>query len=142
MRHIMLTAFTVGVLGTTAWAQDAATQFGDKLGIMPVSNTNRPMMAGTGTVSATLDGSTLQVKGSYEGLRGEANRLALHTARPGMAGPEIASVDLQGAQAGDLDVAIELTDEQIALLQDSHLYVVVQTSRNQTGELRAWLMAQ
>jgi hypothetical protein len=142
MRLLVLTSAVLTVLGTAGWAQDGATQFGDKLGVMPVANTNRPLIGGTGNVSATLDGSTLEIEGSYEGLRGEANRLALHAARPGMAGPEIAAVEIAGAQAGDLDVTIELTPEQVALLQDNHIYVVLQTSRNTTGELRAWLMAQ
>ncbi len=138
MRHFILTAAVLGALGTGAWAQE----YGDKLGVMPVSNTNRPLVGGTGNVSATLDGSTLAIAGSYEGLRGEANRLALHAARPGIAGPEIAAVEITGGNAGDLDVSFELTDEQIALLEESHLYVVLQTSRNKTGELRAWLMAK
>lgn len=142
MKHFILTLTTTVLLGTGVWAQDTSTEFGDKLGIMPVSNTNRPMMAGTGDVSAKLDGSTLHVMGSYEGLAGTANRVALHSARPGMAGPEIAAVDLDGAEAGDLDLSFELTEEQVGLLQESSLYVVVQTSRNETGELRAWLMAK
>lgn len=141
LRKIGYAIAIAGLVATGAMAQEA-TKFGDKLGFMPVSNTNRPLIGGTGEVEATLNGSTLTITGKYSGLRGEAKALAIHSAPPGMAGPEIASVDLAGGNSGEINSSVELDADQVKLLQSNNLYVVVKTSRNEKGELRAWLMAK
>ena len=141
MRRLLIPAAAIALLGSAAFAQDAKV-YGDKLGVMPRSNTNQPMIDGTGVVEAKLDGKSLKISGSFEGMKGDATTLTLHQARPGMAGPEIASVDIAGGKSGAIDVSIDLTDEQVKLLEESHLYVVVNSSRSKTGELRAWLMAK
>jgi len=141
LRKIGFAIAVAGLVATGAMAQDA-TRFGDKLGFMPVSNTNRPLIGGTGEVEATLDGSTLTISGKYSGLRGDAKALAVHSAPPGQAGPEIAAFDLAGGKEGEINGSIDLNDDQVKLLQSNNLYVVVKTSRNDKGELRAWLMSK
>lgn len=142
MRRLLISAAAIALMGGAALAQEAATVYGDKLGVMPRSNTNQPMIDGTGTVEAKLEGSSLKVTGSFEGMKGDATTLTLHQARPGMAGPEIASTDLAGGKSGTIDASFELSPDQVKLLQENHLYVVVSSSRSKTGELRAWLMAK
>lgn len=141
LKKFGLAIMVAGLTATGAMAQEA-TQFGDKLGFMPVSNTNRPLIGGTGDVQATLDGSTLTITGEYSGLRGDATTLSIHSAPPGQAGPEIASIDIAGGTEGEFSGTIDLDGEQLELLQADNLYVVVRTSRNDNGELRAWLMSQ
>lgn len=135
-------ALAFAVLATPSFAEDA-TQFGDKLGFMPVANTNRPMIGGTGEVSAALEGNKLTISGEFSGLRGKAQAILVHSAPPGQVGPEVARFDIEGgANAGSFSNELELNDEQLALLQANSMYVVVLTDRNDKGELRGWLMAR
>jgi hypothetical protein len=136
-----LAMLAVGLLTVPSLAQGTVT-YGDKLGFMPISNANRPKIGGTGEVSATLNGTTLAITGSYSGLKGDATTLAVHSAPPGMVGPEIASIDIAGTTSGDFSGEVELSSDQVALLEADSLYVVVKTAGNETGELRAWLMAK
>ncbi|RUT32771.1 CHRD domain-containing protein [Arsenicitalea aurantiaca] len=138
---VLVSVVSLGLALSGAVAQDATT-FGDKLGFMPVADTNRPLIGGTGHVSATLDGSTLTIEGEFEGLRSPATVLAVHTGPMAQTGPEIAQIEIEGgATDGSFSGEIELDDEQLAMLQDNSIYVVVKSERNDTGELRAWLVA-
>lgn len=142
MRRLFLSALMIVGLSGGAIAQDGSTTFGDKLGVMPVSNTNSPMIGGTGEVEAKLEGNTLKLTGSYKGLRGDATGISLHQARPGMAGPEFAKIDLKSGKAGEIDASFDLTDDQVKALKNNEVYAVVLSSRSKTGELRAWLMGK
>lgn len=141
LRKFGLAMAVASLFAAGAMAQEA-TKFGDKLGFMPVSNTNRPLIGGTGQVEATLDGNKLTITGKYSGLRGDAKTLAVHAAPPGQAGPEIATFDIAGGKDGEFTTTMDLDAEQLKLLQSNSLYVVIRTTRNDKGELRAWLMAK
>jgi hypothetical protein len=133
---LILLAFTV-----PAPAQDA-TVFGDKLGTIPVSNANRAQVSGTGYVSGTLSGSTLEIEGTYEGLTAPASRVALFAGRLGeKGGEEVATLEPSGDTSGSFSGTVELSEDQLAILQASGMFVVVGTEPNPDGEVRAWLVA-
>ena len=124
-----------------ASAQEATT-FGDKLGTIPVSNANRAEVAGTGYVTANLSGTTLTVEGEYEGLTAPATGATVYAGRLGeKGGEEVGTLEASGDTSGTFSGTIELTEEQMEVLQASGMFVVVQTEPNPEGEIRAWLVA-
>ncbi|MBM9595947.1 CHRD domain-containing protein [Roseitranquillus sediminis] len=140
-RDLILGAAVGGLIAVSgAWAQGGKT-YGEKLGFMPVSDVNKSMIGGTGDVQATLDGSTLTVTGEYSGLMGEPTMVSLHEAPMGMAGPKFGEFAVDGGTDGTFEGTVELSDEQIQKLDNNEVYVVVNTERNEDGELRAWLVA-
>lgn len=139
--HVIAAGLVLGYAVAVSGALAQESVFGDKLGFMPRADANAPLVNGTGWVAATLDGNTLNIEGEFEGTAGSATALALHMAPPAQVGPEFARVDLEGSNSGTISATVDLTEEQVAALQDNSIYVVVVTDRNQTGELRAWLVA-
>lgn len=141
LNRLAIGVFVTGIFAATgAFAQNATT-FGDKLGFMPRAATNQAFISGTGQVSATLEGSTLSITGEFEGMSGSVTGVSVHNAPMGQVGPEFATLEFDGDNTGTFSGEIELTEEQLAELEDSAIYVVVQSDRSETGELRAWLVA-
>lgn len=113
--------------------------FGDKLGFVPVTNATAGTISGTGWVSATLEGNTLTVRGSFEGLSSSATAAHIHMAAPGQNGPVIIPLEVTNDTSGEITGNAELNEEQLQQLRDHHLYVMVHSEDNPGGELRAWL---
>ena len=62
----------------------AAEKYQVHLSAMPFNDATQPLMTGKGTASATLDGDTLTISGSFAGLSGPATKARLSLSR----GPE------------------------------------------------------
>jgi hypothetical protein len=139
--YLLLLGLMAGVAATASFAQDA-TVFGDKLGTIPVANTNRAQVAGTGYVTANLSGNSLTITGEFEGLTGPATGVGVYAGKLAELGAtEVTVLEADAAEAGSFSGTIELDDAQQQILQDSGFYVVVQTEPNPTGEIKAWLVA-
>ncbi len=130
---------------TASIAQEAT--YGDKLGLIPVSNTNRRSIGGTGAVNATLSGTSLNIEGTYRGLAADATGVGVYAGAAGVMGGDkigeatlIETVAASGTE-GSFSGTVELTAEQVEALNDNALFVVVQTAANPTGEIRGWLVA-
>lgn len=129
------------LLASPAALAQNATQFGDKLGFVPVNDVNRALVSGTGQVSADLSDSTLSVSGEYEGVGSPVTSVAVHNAPPGVQGPEVETFEVEGSDtSGSFSFEMDLNEEQMQMLQNNALYVVVRTENNENGELRAWLI--
>ncbi|MBC6995409.1 CHRD domain-containing protein [Neolewinella lacunae] len=111
----------------------------------PVTTTAR------GTVSATLEGNTLTVSGSFSDLSSDfdvnvAGGAHIHSGLAGQAGgivfrlnSELDSTLRSGTFVADSNV-FELTPEQVTLLQDRGMYVNIHTLDYAAGELRGQLL--
>ncbi|WP_113912965.1 CHRD domain-containing protein [Roseovarius dicentrarchi] len=90
----------------------------------------------TGTADVTVDteAKTVAWTVEYDGLTGDATAAHIHgpAAEGENAGPVITMSDINEGEA-------EITDEQIAELEDGKYYVNIHTEQNPDGEIRGQL---
>ncbi|ARA94714.1 hypothetical protein AWN76_017175 [Rhodothermaceae bacterium RA] len=105
----------------------------------------------SGMVTATLDGMTLTISGSFSGLQSAlATEIAggahLHIGYAGQSGPVAfpltvtADADARGGTLAPADNTFELTPEQIAALEARRIYVNIHSMDHPGGELRGQLI--
>jgi len=94
----------------------------------------------SGMAAATLAGTTLIVEGTFTGLRFPATSATLHAAAPGLRGPVLATLTLEGATDGAISGEVTLTDVQTGYFRDERLYVQLQNDDYPDGLLRGWLV--
>jgi CHRD domain len=112
-----------------------------------------PLPTGTGTVTATLDGTTLTLTGSYSGLTGAPTAAHIHgpAALGASAGVLCNLQPTDGATAGTGTVSASgaatnpcsgfvLSAQNITDLNAGNLYVNIHTTANKNGEVRAQLI--
>lgn len=125
------------VLGGFASAQEV---FGEKLGFVPINNSNRANIAGTGWVKATLTGTTLVVEGEFRNLASRATAAHIHLGAPGQNGPVVLPLVLSGEREGTISGTFDLTEALLTELRAMRLYVNVHSESSPAGEVRAWLV--
>ncbi len=125
-------------LATLAHAQSG--MFRARLSEVPVTPQTYRTITGVGEVLATLNGSTLSVTGTYEGMSSTATAAHVHNAPKAMNGPPIGAIEVTPATTGEISGSIELSAEQLMALQNEELYVVIHSENNPGGELRGWLL--
>lgn len=141
-RSCLIIAGLVAALAASPLVAQEATVFGDKLGTVPVSNANRSKVSGTGQVTANLSGSTLTIEGTFEDLSAPATGVAVYAGKLGEQGAaEVATLEADNAESGSFNGTIEVSADQMEVLQASGFSVVVLTEPNPGGEIRAWLVA-
>ena len=131
----------IGVLlaAAGAQAQDGA-RFGGRLSIVPVDFATRANVSGSGEAEAVLEGRTLTVNGTFEGLSSPATAARLHRAPPARRGPAVFDLDVTAAASGRVDGEVELDDRQAETLRRGEYYVQIATRNNPDGEIRGWLL--
>jgi hypothetical protein len=99
-------------------------------------------IAGVGSATATLAGTTLTIEGTYRGLRSAATSVRVYESpRPGLRGPLVGEFASGGGTTGTLKGTLTLTREQAAAYAKGLLYVQVQSEKAPDGNLWGWLMA-
>jgi hypothetical protein len=115
-----------------------------RLSPMPVDGP--PMMAtiaGSGSVTAILSGSTLTITGTFAGLKSAATALKIHRAIRGVRGPAV--LDLRpppSAVEGQITASVELTPTQVDDLTKERLYLELDSEKAPDGNLWGWLLLQ
>jgi hypothetical protein len=101
----------------------------------------RAHRSGAGTVTATLEGARLTLKGSFSGLLAipTTARLAMGPL-PGVRGPTIANLTVSPDTNGTLSGTVELDSSQIAALHKGGLYVEIDSAKAPEGDLWGWIM--
>jgi len=107
----------------------------------PFDATNRADVIGSiGNATATLDGSTLTVHGTFSNLKSPATigsfRIGLAKGVPGDA---IGSLTVEHARQGAFSGTIKLTSAQLAALNHQALYVRIDSEKSPDGNLQGWL---
>lgn len=130
---IVFTCLTVSIVNAQS------TGYRARLSELPVSPQTYRDITGVGEVFATLNGSTLSVNGSFEGMSSAASAAHVHNAPKAMNGPPIGALEATPLPAGDVGGELELTAEQVEALRNEELYIVIHSENNPGGELRGWL---
>ncbi len=119
-----------------------AEVFKARLSPVPINISMMATIAGTGSLTATLNGKQLAIQGSFEGLRSPATTVQIHRGPKGIRGPAIPELNLSvtKSEKGSVSGTVELTPDQISDLRSGRLYVQVQSERAPDGNLWGWLL--
>ena len=124
-----------------AYPAFAADTYQANLGPMPLDQANNKNMLGRGDASATLDGKTLTVTGSFGGLPSAATRAHLIVGLAiGVPGTEALDLTVSPADSGTVSGTLTLTAKQAAAFRTGKLYVQIDSQKAPTGNLWGWLL--
>lgn len=131
------------VAASVAPAGAQKAQYRARLSPVPLDLAMQATIAGSGTVTATLNGTTLTLTGSYAGLRTASTVARLHRSpRTAMRGPAIGDLTVAPGTSGSIAGTIELTKEQVDDLANGRLYIQLHSEKAPDGNLWGWLFIQ
>ena len=140
-RYFLMAAYLVAASVATAGAQKA--HYRARLSPVPLDLAMQATIAGSGTVTATLTGTTLTLAGDFAGLRTAATVARLHRSpRTAMRGPAIGDLTIAPGTSGTIAGTLELTKEQVDDLANGRLYIQLHSEKAPEGNLWGWLFIQ
>src|SRR5436190_780235 len=128
MKHIVTMAFWPALLlAVLAFPQSIlhaqAKTYRARLSPVPMDLAMAATVAGSGSVTAALNGSKLTVTGTFDGLKSPATMVQLHRGQKGVRGPVVLDLQATKATNGTISGTLDLNPQQIQDLQNSRLYI-------------------
>ena len=122
----------------------AAEKYQVHLSAMPFNDATQPVMTtGKGSATATLEGDTLSISGTFTGLPGRATKAKLSLSRgPGIPGDPVVDLTLAGDITGKVTGQIKLDPGQLAALRSRKLYIQIDSEKAPSGHLWGWLLEE
>lgn len=121
-------------------AQEPQT-FKARLSPVPISVDMVRRVTGSGSVTATLNGTLLAVTGTFSGLQTPATVARVHAGeRMGVRGPAVLDLIVTAAPSGSVSGVFNLTPAQIEGLRRGHLYVQLHSEKAPDGNVWGWLL--
>lgn len=140
-RWSLLTAACVAALVFPGQAQ--TRQYRARLSPVPIDVAMQSTIAGSGSVTGTLAGTTLTLAGTYKDLKTPATVVRVHRGpKTAMRGPAIADLEASGGTSGTIAGSIELTTNQADDLANGQLYIQLHSEKAPDGNLWGWLLVQ
>jgi hypothetical protein len=140
MTRVVVAALSLVALTASAAAQ--TPQYRARLSPVPLDIAMQATIAGSGSATAALKGTTLTINGTFAGLRTPATVARLHRSpKTAMRGPAIGELTATAATSGTITGSIELTNAQTADLAAGRLYVMLHSEKAPEGNLWGWLLA-
>jgi hypothetical protein len=116
-------------------------QYRARLSVVPLDLAAQSTIAGSGSATAALKGSTLTINGTFSGLKTAATIARVHRSpKTGMRGVPIGDLTATAATSGTISGSIELTKEQIDDLAAGRLYIQLHSQKAPDGNLWGWLL--
>jgi CHRD domain len=132
-------AAVVAVFAT--FGAGAAESFKARLTPVPIEAATAAKTKGGGNASASLDGATLTVTGSFAGLQGAATLAGLHEGPAlGVRGPSVAEFAVPQSASGSFNAQFKLTPTQLQSLHQGRLYLQIHSAAAPDGNLWGWLL--
>ena len=129
------------VLVIATFAASAAESFKVRLTPVPIEAATSAATKGRGSATASLDGATLTVNGSFSGLAGAATVAALHEGPVlGVRGPSVADFTVPQVASGSFSAQFQLTAAQVQSLHQGRLYLQIHSAAAPDGNLWGWLL--
>lgn len=120
-----------------------APAYKGRLSVVPLDIPMQSTVAGSGSVSATIKGTTLTVNGTFSGLKTPATVVRVHRSpKAGMRGAPIGDLSATSGTTGTISGSIELTWEQVDDLAAGRIYVQLHSQKAPDGNLWGWLAAE
>lgn len=140
---IAVLALAVMAITAPAFAAD----YQANLGPMPLDDETKAVIAGRGEVTASSDGKTLTVKGSFHGLPSNATEAHIFSSIvAGVPGTKVLDLDVTKATTGTVTGTFNLTAAQAASLRTGKLYIQINSEKAPTtypwgpkGTLWGWI---
>lgn len=133
----------VALLAVAVTSAQPPRQFRARLSPVPIDVAMQATVAGSGSVTATLSGTTLTIAGAFKDLKSPATVARLHRSpNKGMRGPAIGDLSASKAVSGEISGTMQLTADQVTELTAGKLYVQLQSEKAPEGNLWGWLLAQ
>jgi hypothetical protein len=123
----------------------APRTFKARIAPVPIDVSMQATIAGSGSATATLNGTKLTLNGTFEGLKSPATVAQIHKSPVrGVHGPVVFDlvVNKTDASSGTLSGTLDLTPLQVADLEKGRLYIQVHSEKAPDGNLWGWLMPQ
>lgn len=140
MNRVVLAAAAAAAVGITVAAQ--TPQYRARLSVVPLDVAMQASIAGSGSATATLKGTTLAIHGTFKGLKSAAIVARVHRGpKMAMRGPAIGDLTVTAETSGTIAGSIELTKEQIDDLAAGRLYIQLHSQKAPEGNLWGWLLA-
>jgi CHRD domain-containing protein len=136
-------AIVIAVLFAVALAAEAQTEVRYKVRLAPVPMdiAMRSTVAGRGSATAVLKGSSLTVSGTFDGLRSPATTARLHQgATMGLRGMPFADLTISKTTNGTITGSVTLTPEQARALERGRVYLQISSERAPDGNLWGWFV--
>jgi hypothetical protein len=101
----------------------------------------RANISGVGSASAVLNGKSLSVSGTFEGLGSPATSARLQQGpATGVPGPVVLDLTVSHAISGSFSGSFDLTPEQLEALKAGKFYVQISSEKAPDGNLWGWLL--
>jgi hypothetical protein len=140
-RFVLLAACLVAASLVTISGQ--ARQYRTRLSPVALDLAMQATIAGSGSVTATLNGTTLTLTGNYTGLKTASTVARVHRSpRTAMRGPAIGDLKVTPGTSGTISGTLELTKDQVDDLANGRLYVQLHSEKAPDGNLWGWLLPQ
>jgi hypothetical protein len=142
MTRSRVAATAAAIVLTLQMSVDAqAPQYRARLSMVPIDIAMQATIAGSGSATATLKGSTLTINGTFTGLKTPATVVRVHrSVKPGMRGAPIGELTATQETSGTISGSIELNKDQIADLAAGRLYIQLHSQKAPDGNLWGWLL--
>jgi hypothetical protein len=121
-------------------ANPQPTSFKARLSPVPVETSTAASIRGTGSVVATLNGSTLTISGTFEGMKSPATIAQVHMGARGVRGPVEFDLVVDKSPSGTVSGTIKLTSIQIDTLRKGRYYIQIHAEQAPEGNLWGWLL--
>lgn len=118
-----------------------AEDFEAQLDPAPFDATSRADILGSiGTVTATLNGSTLTVSGSFQDMTSPATGASVRIGlAKGVVGDAVGPLTATHAPKGTVSGSVQLNAQQLDALKREAIYVRVDSEKAPDGNLQGWL---
>lgn len=118
--------------GTAAMA--ATANYQAHLGPMPLDDLTKTVIAGVGQATATLDGRTMTVQGTFKGMPSNATVAHIYVSPvAGMPGKEILTLDVTKSTSGTISGTYTLDAAQAKALRTGKLYIQINSEKAPPG---------
>jgi hypothetical protein len=139
---------TILVLAFAAIAMPVvAADYQTNLGPMPLDDETKQVIGGRGEATASSDGKTMTVKGSFHGLLSNATEAHIFISPVcGVPGKSIFDLEITKATSGTISGTFKLNGAQAAALRNGKLYIQINNEKapeqypwGPKGTLWGWL---
>ena len=134
-------AVAIAIIGSAPTAAQTP-HYRARLAPVPLDIAMQSTIAGGGSATATLQGSTLTITATFSGLKTPATVARLHRSpKTAMRGPAIGDLAMTAGTSGTISGTMELTKDQVDDLAAGRLYIQVHSQKAPDGNLWGWLLA-
>ena len=107
-----------------------AADYQVNLGPMPLDDETKAVIAGRGEATASLDGKTLTVKGSFHGVPSNVTEAHIYVSPvAGVPGKKVLDLDVTKSTSGTIAGTYTLTGAQATALKTGKLYIQINSEK-------------